>query len=246
MAHLHWNLAPPRGRDGVLASCLVLLIVAGCGTGEYESRLANRAAHVQNTLNFNELYAPQPLPNTPISVRVPTLFTESPLIEGAPDKSGNPVDLRRVTPTLFALPWLKLTYEGFIDNPEGGKLPYYCYVAAVDKATLGGENLEAAWNAALAAKGGTLDPWTDFQGKTPEGGTVDWKKLRFAGQQEFYTIGGNGQEQFVQLPGVLDVYLREQNGFYVLIAWRMPASIEPQVDSAKWASMMTGCVGASQ
>ena len=47
---------------------------------------------------------------------------------------GKPVDPRRVKPGLFELPWVKLTYEGFIDDPNAGKLPYYCYLGAVEMA----------------------------------------------------------------------------------------------------------------
>ena len=246
MLNQNLNVASPcrRRLNRLCPVLLVLLVVSGCGTGEYESRLTKRAVRSQNALNFNELYAPQQLPGTSVSVRVPVLFTDSPLVEGAPDKDGNPVDLRRVKPGLFELPWLKFTYEGYVDDPQGGKLPYYCYVAAVDKAAAGA-NPDAAWSGELSNKGGTLDPWTDFQGNTPDGGTVPWKKLRFTGPQEFYTINGNGQKQFVQLPGVLEVYLHEEAGFYVLIAWRMPVSVEQQVDPGKWASMITGCASVN-
>ena len=248
MVHQNLNVALlyRRPLSCVCPLLLVLLVISGCGTGEYESRLTKRAVRSQNALNFNELYAAQQLPGTPVSIRVPVLFTDSPLVEGAPDKDGNTVDLRRVKPTLFEIPWLKLTYEGFVDDPQGGKLPYYCYVAAVERATAGVGNPSAVWSGALSNKGGALEDWADFQGQTPDGRTVAWKKLRFTGPQEFYTINVNGQEQYKQLPGVLEIYLQEQAGLYVLIAWRMPESIEPQVDPAKWARMMTGCTSISQ
>ena len=233
----------PRLNVFSLPLLLVILVISGCGTGEYERRLKDRTNRLRTELNFNELYAPQPLSDTPASVRVPVLFKDSPLVEGAPDKDGKPADPRRVKPVLFDLPWLKLTYEGFVDAPEGGKLSYYCYVAAVDR---GAGDPSAAWSGVLSNKGGALEDWADFQGQTPDGRTVAWKKLRFTGPQEFYTINVNGQEQYKQLPGVLEIYLQEQAGLYVLIAWRMPESIEPQVDPAKWARMMTGCTSISQ
>jgi hypothetical protein len=224
-----------------LSLLFLLLLLSGCGTGEYEQRLATRSTRAQNALNFNELYAPQPLPGTSVSVRVPVLFKESPLVEGVPGKDGKPIDPRRVKPTLFELPWLKYTYEGFVDNPAGGKLPFYCYVAAVNKAAGGVNNPEPDWKGQLSNKGGVAGDWTDFQGQSPEGRPVAWRKLHFTGPQEFCTIDKNGQEQYVQLPGVLDIYLHEEAGSYVLIAWRMPASVEQQTDPTKWSQMMTGC-----
>lgn len=219
----------------------ILLIVSGCGTGEYERRLADRTNRIRTESRFNELYAPQDLPGVPVAVRVPVKFTDPPLVEGAPDKAGQPVDPRRLKPIPLDVPWLKLTYEGMVDNPQGGKLPYYCYVGAVDMAAGGVANPAAAWSAELAGKGGTVADWTDFQGESPDGRTVPWRKLRFTGNQNFYTLDAGNQGQFVQLPGILDVYLHEENGFLLLMAWRMPSSVEQQVDPAKWAALMAGC-----
>jgi hypothetical protein len=227
-------------------SLLLLLVLSGCGTGDYEQRLAKRGSQTQSALNFNELYAPQPLTGTSVSVRVPVLFKESPLVEGVQGKDGKPIDPRRVKPTLFELPWLKFTYEGFMDNPEGGKLPFYCYVAAVNKAAGGVNDPAPGWKDALKNKGGTVNEWTDFQGQSPDGQKIPWKTIRFTGPQEFFTINKTGQEQYVSLPGVLDIYLHEEAGFYVLIAWRMPASIEQQVNPAKWVPMMAGCASVKQ
>jgi hypothetical protein len=192
-------------------------------------------------MNFNELYAPQPLPGTTVAVRVPVLFKDSPLVEGVAGKDGKPVDSRRIKPGLIEVPWLKFTYEGFIDNPDGTKTPFYCYVAAVNKAAAG--NLEADWKRQLASKG-PAGEWSDFQSQTPEGQAVAWRMLQFNGPQEFCTIAQNGQEQYSQVPGTFDIYLHEEAGNYVLIAWRVPASIQQQVDPAKLAKMMTGCVSA--
>ncbi len=222
---------------------ILSVVVAGCGTGEYEQRLSRRPTQPKVVLNFNELYAPQALPGVGVSMRVPTLFKDSPLVKDMP--ADNPVDARRATPMLFELPWLKLTYEGFIDGPDGKKTSYYCYVAAVDKAT-SGANPEQNWKNELMAKGGTVTEWANFEGQTPEGQKVPWRKIQFTGPQEFYTTSQTGAQQYESMPGVLDIYFREDGNFYELIAWRVPSANEPQVDPSRWAAMMTGCVTLSQ
>ena len=45
---------------------------------------------------------------------------------------------------------------------------------------------------------------------------------------------------------MLEVYLHEEAGHYVLIAWRMPSSIEQQVDLAKWAPLVAGRVSVKK
>ena len=231
-----------RGVVSLLCGVFFLSLIFGCGTGEYERRLADRVHRNQQESKFNNLYAPQELPKTPVSVRMPTMFKDSPLVEGA-QVGGKPVDPRRVKPGLFELPWLKLTYEGFIDDPNTGKLPYYCYLGAVNMA--GGQVRDPAGAILAELKNKQqfdIQEWAPFSGETPEGRGNQWKKLRFTAPQEFFTINKARQEQFQNLPGVLEVYLHDEAGYYVLIAWRMPGSIEQQVELAKWAPLVAGSV----
>jgi hypothetical protein len=225
--------------------CLAaLLLFSGCGTGDYQQRLENRVGRLRTEARFLELYAPQDLAGTPVAVRVPQVFKDSPLVEGAPGKDGNPIDPRRVKPTVFDLPWLKLTYELMIDQPPDGRLPFYCYVGAVAKNADGAKDPNGIWTAELAGKGGQLTDWSDFQAETPGGQTVAWKKLRFEGPQEFFRVDPTGQEAVAQMPGVLEIYLREDAGQYIVVAWRTPTSIEQQAELAKWAPLVAGCVTA--
>jgi len=46
------------------------------------------------------------------------------------------------------------------------------------------------------------------------------------------------------MPGVLDIFLHEEAGLLVVIAWRMPESIEPYV--AKWEPLVAGCVNVKR
>ena len=228
-------------------SCLLFpFVLAGCGTGEYERRLEIGVSKAKAESKFNNLYGPQELADTPVSVRLPRMFTDSPLVEGAL-VNGQPVDERRVKPMLFPLPWLKLTYETLVEDPQGVKLPCYCYVAAVDIAGGQARALDSSLKLELQKQAQfDLVDWADFQGESADGRGNQWKKFRFTCQQEFRTVNKAGQEQYVQLPGLLEIYLHEEAGQQVLIAWRMPASIEGKVELAKWTPVVAGCVSVKK
>jgi len=178
------------------------------------------------------------------------MFKDPPLVEGA----GKPVDPRRVKPEkLVTIPGLKLTYEGFVDGADGLKLPYYCYVGAVNvspEQIIAGKFADPTekMRAELAAlpQHETLTGWESFQGDTPDGRDNPWTKLRFVSNQEFVTINQAGQEQFVTMPGALEICMRAETGFAVVIAWRMPVKIEKEVNLAKWLPLVAGCVSAKQ
>lgn len=221
---------------------LLLLALVGCGTGEYERRLNNRLNQMRKESKFKDLYDWLQLPDMPaVSVRLPLLFKDPPLVEGA-QVDGKVVDLRRVRPEWLILPGLMLTYEGFVDAAEG-KVSYYCYVGAME--THGVEVLDPKSRILREGLDGqqheALTDWTDFQAQTPVGQTVSWKKLRFVGPQEFFTVDKRGREQFKTMPGVLEIYLHQENGYLIAIAWRMPTSIEQQVDLSKVAAAVAGC-----
>ena len=233
-----------------LCRVLFLLVLSGCGTGDYEQRLDQRHADkIKIEKKFSQLYAPQDVPGTQVSVRLPkTIFTEPPLVEGAL-VGGKPVDIRRVKPDkLVTIPGLKLTYEGFVEN-DGVKLPCYCYVGATAASTgeIGDSNGKIQAELAAQPPHDTLTNWERFQPETPDGHESQWVRLRFMNKkQEFFTVDKAGQGQFKTMPGVLEVYLHAEPGYAVVIAWRMPTSIEGKVKLAKWASLVAGCVSVKK
>ena len=188
------------------------------------------------------------MPGTPISVRLPkTLFLEPPLVEGAP-VGGKPVDARRVKPEkLVTIPGLKLTYEGFVDN-EGVKLPYYCYVGAIDM-SLGQvvDDPSVKMRAELAGQQQQdTTSWQDVRVEMPDGQDSIWRKLRSESSQEFYTLDKAGQAQFKSMPGVIEIYLRAEAKSIVVIAWRMPSSIEKKINLEKWAKLVAECISVKK
>ncbi len=222
---------------------LFLLIIQGCGTGEYERRLDEGLTQAKANSKFNGLYGPQPLPDTAVSVRIPKMFKDPPLVEGA-QVNGKPVDVRRIKPGLFPFPFLKYTYETYVDDAGGVKLPCYCYVGAANAAGGRVRNPKSDIDVSFQKKAEfeSLTNWMDFQGETPEGRGNAWKKIRIECQQDFRTLDKAGQEKNAQLPGIMEIYLHEEAENYVIIVWRMPKSIEQKVELAKWAPIVAGCV----
>lgn len=231
----------------LLCCASILFAAVGCGTSEYERRLGQAVSKAKAESKWNNIYGPQDLADTPVSVRVPRMFTEPPLVENA-QINGKPVDNRRVKPILFDFPGLKLTYEMLVDDPPNGKVPCYCYVGAIAVPAGQPRNLSADVLADLQKKGpfDQQPAWADFQGEMPNGQNVPWKKLRVTSQQEFYTVNQAGQEQYVQLPGLLEIYFHEEAGQQILVAWRMPVTIEGKTELVKWAPVVAGCVSVKK
>jgi hypothetical protein len=224
-----------RERCGVL----LLLLLVGCGTGEYERRLGERNAKIQAkaALKFNVLAAPLELPGTGVSIAVPKSLADPPLAENA--------DPRRLKPPTLAIPGQKLTYEGFVQDSEGGQLSYYCYLGVTPgslQEVVGEVQKEAMGN--QRRRGGLA--WTDFEGEQRDGLMNKWRKVRIDKEQEFYYKPKNGQEQFPAMPGALEIYLYDAGGQVVVMAWRLPTSIEKNVGLASLMPLVAGSVSVKK
>lgn len=243
--HRPWMDTMMRDRLKLLSqriSLLLTVLVAGffcpgCGTGEYEARLSARIASLQSRAKASELQPPKDLPETQLTFRLPNVFAGPPLVEGE-------FDARRAKPVVITLPGLKFAYENMVQDAVGGSLPYYLFVGSV--AGQSAQNVAAAIENDLkgVAQKESLSEWTNFEGRTVAGDVNQWRKIRFTGPQEFYYKNKDGQEQFLSMAGLLEIHLHEEAGAVVILAWRMPTSIEPNVDLAKWVPMVAGNVRA--
>ncbi len=206
-----------------LLSVLVCLVL-GCGTGSYESRIGSR----KTASKADNLPAAEDLPGTKVSIRVPGLLGQ-PLAEDANNA-------KRVKPGLFTLPGLKRTYEGFVKDSTGGEWPYYCYFGVVEGADA--QNVTGKIRTEL---GNNAGDWADFPCETPDGRGTTWKKLRLTANQEFYYKNKDGQgKDLPNTPGLLEVYVHEEAGTAVIVAWRMPAALEASVALADLAKTTAG------
>ena len=100
---------------GPLAGVLVILL-SGCGTGEYEGRMEKRVTELRQVAKFNALYAPVPLEGTPILVRVPQTFKTQLVV-------GTMVEEKLVDARRAGIPFLRLggLYQRWRLPPRGSK-----------------------------------------------------------------------------------------------------------------------------
>lgn len=209
-----------------------LALVAGCGRGAYEAKLEQTVGGLQSGSDFRLLGQPTPVPGSGLQVRFPRSMNES-LTPG----SGDP---KRVQPPGVNIPGLKLTREGYVEDAEGGKLSYYCYIAVLDS---GGADTELKLlRGSVSRGGGQVGDWSPVECSTPDGRVVAWKRLTSSGPQQFFYITPSGEETFVEQEGWLEVFTRQQEGQQLIVAWRMPAAIKPHTQVDKLAPMVAGSV----
>jgi hypothetical protein len=88
----------------------------------------------------------------------------------------------------------------------------------------------------------TTGDWEDVSFPTPEGRAATWKKLRSTGDQEFYCVEKSGKASFRKLPGILEIFYRQDAGCLALMSWRVPTAVEKSTDFSKLAALMAGSV----
>ncbi len=223
---------------------MLLLSIPGCGVGEYRARIASRVEELGKASEFSGLYAAQPLGDKPVSVRVPQMFARQPLVAGAEiAEEGAVPGEGRVEPGLVDLPGLTYTYEEFVADAEGGKIPYYLYLSAEKTTAPGYREPTTRWLNQLKDRlSGDGLTWEDVECDTPTGGIVVWRRLRAEGEQPFYYVDKEGEGRVVKLPGAIEIYYRVDGDWAVALTWRVPEIIAEHVDLDKWAPMVAGTV----
>ena len=219
---------------------LVLVTVAGCGTGEYERRMKAGLTELSQRSDFSEFYDAAAVGDTPIMVRVPKLFTKTPLVKDV-EVDGQLPNLKRVVPFSPVLAGLRYTYEDFVEDSTGGKISFYCYLAVNDNKTNPIKNPARHLRAQLqTAFPDSSDEVTTVQCKTPEGRTIDWQRTGYTGMQEFYYIDPTGQGSFREMPGRSVFFISEQGDYTVFIGLRAPDSLQGSVNVDKLGALIAG------
>jgi hypothetical protein len=206
------------------AGCLLICFGSGCG-GDYGQKVEDWSGNtVSPASSGTDLWASEPIADTAPTLNFcrPRIFTGVPMANGVGDE-------RKSKPKLLELPGLKLTCEAFEKLPDnsGNQGAFYCYVAAVPAAAGEKDKLANEFKTKLTgqANKSSLDDWADFPVDAADGKKV-WRKLRYTGAQEFCVKDKDGKETFPSMPGVFEVYMLEESGSIVILAWRVPLSLE--------------------
>ncbi len=224
---------------------LGLCVVCGCGVGEYSKRMESGLSSLKQGSVFKELGASKDVPGTKVSLRLPPALSQT-LSKGA-TVEGAVVDDARLTPAGLEWPALKETYEAFIPDSEKGKIPYYLYVSVPDPGSTTFDKVKTLVITRLGdrfAEG--RGEWQDEAITTPEGGSINWKKLRATGEQDFLYVDPSGKASTRKMKGIVDAYLCEQGGVIVLLAWRVPESIEQNARLAELSKLVCGAVAVKE
>jgi hypothetical protein len=199
-----------------LVAAALLLAAAGCDlTGKYEVKFREAIQNAELRAMFDQRLFPTETDLTDaarqgigVKLRLPKYFDKD-------SKSLPPTD-PRAQPPFLQLPHLSYTYERQLDDAGGKFLPVYFYIAAVPKAEMKADALQAALAQQVAAvlPGAT---WSDAAVPTPTGATVTFKRLRAEGPQDFVNLQTNA---VVKQDGRFDLYLVDGGAHHVLLGWR--------------------------
>jgi hypothetical protein len=213
-----------------LPSVLLMSLCLGCGTGEYESRIGQHRGG--GAAGGDELLGPaEQLAGTRISIRPPTCMTLMP--PGADSK-------RSKVPAL-SLPGLQMrVYEGFVKDSDGGDIPFYCVVMAMDVPK--GMNMGSQVQAMASAQPGKPQV-TEVQVTGPDGKDNKWQTAHGGGKDEFYYKGKDGKEAPRPMDAVAEMYAREDAGTFIMMAWRVPANIQQNVGNVGLSELAKAAAG---
>ena len=198
--------------------------LSGCGTSDYEQLVKQREDRLRGLAPFKALFGPTELPDTPIRIRVPMIFTNSYLENSAHPEDGARISPDRFQPPFLPLPGAKVCYESHL---LGAKLlPYYCYLAAVPAQPGDADKLADQLLTKLKEKfKETPEAWEAVDAVMPSTKSIQWKKIRVTADQPFLVADGQKVAPEI-LPGIFELWLHDAPGYVVLVGWRAPASVE--------------------
>ncbi len=207
-------LRPALRAAAFFATALVPL--AGCDlTGQYEARFQQSLQTANLRATFDQLLFPTEIDLTDanrqsvgVKIRLPTYFDAS-------SKPLPPTEAR-AQPPFVKLPNLSFAYERALNDSAEKFLPVYLYIAAVPKAEMKADALQAA----LAQQVSAALPgaaWSDVKVQSPTGAELTLKRLRGEGSQDFVNLQTNAVEK---QEGRFDLYFIDAPGHHVLLGWR--------------------------
>ena len=215
-----------------LLSVLLLSLCLGCGTGEYESRIGQ---HKGGAAGGDLLGPADELVGTRISIRAPACMTLLP--------PGT--DPKRAKGIPMALPGVQQrTYEGFVEDTDGGKTPFYFHVITMEVPKAPGVNIMEQTKTMMSKVPGHAPPqFAEFQATSPDGKESKWQMAHLSDKDEFYYKGKDGKDLLRSMPDVEEMYLREDAGYFIMIGWRVPSNIEQNVGGVGLAELAKAAAG---
>jgi hypothetical protein len=232
---------------GFAAAGLLLAVAVGCGSGEYEQRLEARVEQLEKGSSFRGLQNPVPVPETPLSVRLPAGFSTSPLVEGDMVE-GQPVDSRRMQPGSLNTGYPLTPFEAFVTDDTGGKLAYYCYFGVADLTVRGADKMEfRILNRFADVFPDTKVAWEDVAAPMPSGASIDWQRAEAASRQKFLYVTKEGGHEYRDLDAKLEIWVRRVEDKHLpIMIWRVPDWTRNQAKPDYWAPRVAGTMEVAE
>jgi hypothetical protein len=215
-------LRPFRCRVALVGASAALLSIAGCGTGEYQNRMAKRAEQLQFVGSFeSNLKAEQFILSPDCKLRLPTIFDgeAKAWLPNSQDEAGKTISLTRVQPSLCNLPGLLTTYERFVGDGAAAA-PLYAYFCATPiQQGQKPEDFKSAIEAEIARSGASGGKFAPVTVSTPDGKSLSWEMLSVTSTQPF---AGKPPAADTSVEGRFDLYFKSSGANFILIGWRAP------------------------
>ncbi|HWB00938.1 MAG TPA: hypothetical protein VG713_20745, partial [Pirellulales bacterium] len=112
-----------------------VVVVAGCGQQDYQSRLDKSLVKVMHQAKFSDLDLTRSvIANTPVSFRLPAAMGQRYSPESENTDGPGKMPIARLQPGKIVLPDVRLVCQGLGKNEAGVDVPYFCHIAVVPKA----------------------------------------------------------------------------------------------------------------
>jgi hypothetical protein len=222
----------------LIALLPAVLFFAGCGTGEYEKRIASS---LQGANSGPKVLAETPttIPGAPFSVRIPTVM-----------QSVETSDAVRGKCPLFDIPGLKATYEGCVEEESKNKQCFYLYIGVIP---LPENNYlpTQAWLSELQNFKEVSDSSTgvnkSYTVSSPEGSSVQYDEIHFKCKQKFHYPKPDNPNNSQDMLGNVVCLSHVENGQVVLLVFRYPDTLKDIHGStfdSEWLKMIAGTLKA--
>jgi hypothetical protein len=219
----------------------ICLLLSGCGTDEYQSRLDRGVSSQSSGSKFTSILgAETTIPGTKVSLRIPNVMQSVDINDPVHGKF----------PLWFDLPGLKATYEGSIEDQINNKMHYYLYVSVSDQSgdkipTQGWMN-ELRQKFPKAGDDSSNEVNKNYSAGTPEGGAVVWEEIHFKKcDQKFCYSKADNPQNVQDMLGNMVILCHAENNIVVTLIFRYPESLEnlhgANFDS-EWINLIAGCV----
>lgn len=238
-----------------LAVCAASLL-AGCGLEDYEARMTVRLAELQEMTRYESLYGTTPItlvddesvPPYPITIRLPRAFKADDWfrVDSAYRNESKAVEPHVLYPPfLLEFPGFNRVGEAFAEATPQTHFSFYCYLGVLDSRAAKFETVLADLRKKTAAKLPQTGPWQDVECRDENLAATKWKMFEAKGKQKFAQKSGPS-EATLDAMGTFRVYAREDQGYIILWAVRMPDELNGKVYLLDLADAVAGTVKVTE